>query len=192
MRALPSSVLGPVDSPPWKRQRCFPGTTLMMHGTPARVFARHLGRYLRFKGSPLGDRPRSSICRHQCLSRQVTSRHARPVLGQRTMVVIETHSIARTAAENTPSAASTVIRIAPAARIRFAVISLLSTAEHWVLSVRRKNRLLRDMRVQFLGSGQWSSLKHTPSHVLLQKIRPQRPPLLSSLGRLRVSDSLSS
>src|SRR5215468_4732114 len=65
----------------------------MMHGAPARVLAQHLGRYLRFKGSPLGDRPRSSICRHQCLSRQVTSRHARPVLGQRTTVVIETNSM---------------------------------------------------------------------------------------------------
>src|SRR5262249_16078764 len=93
MRALPSTVLGPVDSPPWKRQRRFPGTTLMMQGTPARVFALHLGRYLRFKGSPLGDRPRSSICRHQCRSRQVTLRHARPVLGQGTTVVIETNSM---------------------------------------------------------------------------------------------------
>src|SRR5262249_8381156 len=36
--ALPSTVLGPVDSPPWKRQRRFPGTTLMMHGAPARGF----------------------------------------------------------------------------------------------------------------------------------------------------------
>jgi len=91
--ALPPAVLGPVDSPPWNRQRRFPGTTLMMHGAPARVLAQHLGRYLRFKGSPLGDRPRSSICRHQCLSRQVTSRHARPVPEQRTTVVIETNSM---------------------------------------------------------------------------------------------------
>ena len=93
IRAFPSTVLGPVDKPPWNRQRRFPGTTLMMHGAPARVLAQHLGRYLRFKGSPLGDRPRSSICRHQCLSRQVTSRHARPVLGQRTIVVIEANSM---------------------------------------------------------------------------------------------------
>jgi hypothetical protein len=62
-----------------------------MHGAPARVLAQHLGRNLRFKGSPLDDNPRSSICRHQCLSRQVTSRHASPVLGQRTTVVIETN-----------------------------------------------------------------------------------------------------
>jgi hypothetical protein len=48
-------------SPPWNRQRRFPGTTLMMHGAPARVLAQHLGRNLRFKGSPVRDRPRSSI-----------------------------------------------------------------------------------------------------------------------------------
>src|SRR5262245_7221795 len=86
-------VLGPVDSPPWNRQRRFPGTTLMMHGATARVLAQHLGRNLRFKGSPVRDRPRSSILRHQCRSRQVTSGHARPVLGQRTTVVTETNSM---------------------------------------------------------------------------------------------------
>src|SRR5258708_39024678 len=52
----------------------------MMHGTPARVLAQHLGRNLRFKGSPLCDRPRSNSCRHQCRSRQVGSEHACPVL----------------------------------------------------------------------------------------------------------------
>ena len=57
----------------------------MMHGTPARVLAQHLGRNLRFKGSPLCDRPRSNSCRHQCRSRQAPSEHARPLLGQRTM-----------------------------------------------------------------------------------------------------------
>src|SRR5262249_16260780 len=68
-------------------------TTLMAHGAPARVLAQHLGRYLRFKGSPVDESPRSSICRQQCLSRQVTSRHTRPVLGQQTTVVIETNSM---------------------------------------------------------------------------------------------------
>jgi hypothetical protein len=34
IRALPSTVLGPVGSPPWNRRRLFPGTTLMMHGAP--------------------------------------------------------------------------------------------------------------------------------------------------------------
>jgi len=32
-----------------------------MHGAPARVLAQHLGRNLRFKGSPLRDRLRSSM-----------------------------------------------------------------------------------------------------------------------------------
>ena len=45
--ALPSAVLGPVDNPPWNRQRRFPGTTLMMQAAPARVLAPHLGRNLR-------------------------------------------------------------------------------------------------------------------------------------------------
>src|SRR5258708_10004620 len=47
--------------------------------------AQHLGRNLRFKGSPLCDRPRSNSCRHQCRSRHAPSEHPRPVLGQRTM-----------------------------------------------------------------------------------------------------------
>jgi hypothetical protein len=45
----------------------------MMHGAPALVFAQHLGRNLRFNGSPLFDRPRSNILRHQRRSRQITS-----------------------------------------------------------------------------------------------------------------------
>jgi len=60
IRARPAFVLGPVDSP-WNRQRRFPGTTLMMHGAPALVLAQHLGRNLRFKGSPLCDRPRPKL-----------------------------------------------------------------------------------------------------------------------------------
>ena len=50
------------------RQRRLPGTTLMIHGAPALVLAQHLGRNLRFKGSPLCDRPRSNILRRQCRS----------------------------------------------------------------------------------------------------------------------------
>ena len=88
IRARPAFVLGPVDIPPWNRQRRFPGTTLMMHGAPARVLAQHLGRNLRFKGNPRCDRPRSNILRHQRRSRQVTSEHACPVLGQRTIMFI--------------------------------------------------------------------------------------------------------
>jgi hypothetical protein len=34
----------------------------MIHGAPALVLAQHLGRNLRFKGSPLCDRPRSRAC----------------------------------------------------------------------------------------------------------------------------------
>jgi hypothetical protein len=59
------------------RQRRFPGTTLMMHGAPALVLAQHLGRNLRFKGSPVRDRPCSSILRHQCRARQVQSMRVR-------------------------------------------------------------------------------------------------------------------
>src|SRR5262249_26231975 len=88
IRARPAFLLGPVDMPPCNRQRRFPGTTLMRHGAPALVLAQHLGRSLRFKGSPVRDRPRSSISRHQCRSRQVPSEHARPVLGQLTIVFI--------------------------------------------------------------------------------------------------------
>jgi hypothetical protein len=73
IRARLAFVLGPVDIPPWNRQRRFPGTTLTMHGAPARVFAQHLGRNLRFKGSPLRDKPRSSNLRHQLRSRQIAS-----------------------------------------------------------------------------------------------------------------------
>jgi hypothetical protein len=68
IRSRPAFVLGPVDIPPWNRQRRFPGTTRMMQGGPALVLALHLGRNLRFKGCPLRDRPRSSSSRHQCRS----------------------------------------------------------------------------------------------------------------------------
>src|SRR5258705_9111793 len=88
-RDMPSNAVAALLLSGWNRQRRFPGTTLMMHGAPALVLAQHLGRNLRFKGSPLCDRPRSNILRRQCRSRQAPSEHARPVLGQRTMVVIE-------------------------------------------------------------------------------------------------------
>jgi hypothetical protein len=88
IRARPAFVLGPVDIPPWNRQRRFPGTTLMMHSAPARVLAQHLGRNLCFKGSPLRDRPPSSILRHQLRSRQIASEHPPPVLGHRITVII--------------------------------------------------------------------------------------------------------
>jgi len=84
-REMPSNAVAALLLSGRNRQRRFPGTTLMMHGAPALVLAQHLGRNLRFKGSPLCDRPRSNSCRHQCRSRQAPSEHARPVLGQRTM-----------------------------------------------------------------------------------------------------------
>jgi integrase len=43
----PASVFGPVDKPPWKRQRAFPSSTLTKHLPPARVFAPHRGWFLR-------------------------------------------------------------------------------------------------------------------------------------------------
>jgi hypothetical protein len=36
MRALPSAVCGPVESPPWKRHRALPGSTRTAQGRPCR------------------------------------------------------------------------------------------------------------------------------------------------------------
>jgi hypothetical protein len=47
IRARPSSVRGPVESPPWNRQRAFPGSGLTRQALPALVLAWHLGRSLR-------------------------------------------------------------------------------------------------------------------------------------------------
>jgi hypothetical protein len=46
-RARPAPVFGPVDNPPWKRQRPFPSSTLTMQVPPARVLAPQSGRSLR-------------------------------------------------------------------------------------------------------------------------------------------------
>jgi hypothetical protein len=70
---MPSNAVAALLLSGRNRQRRFSGTTLMMHGAPALVLAQHLGRNLRFKGSPLCDRPRSNICLHQCRSRQAPS-----------------------------------------------------------------------------------------------------------------------
>ena len=43
-RALPSSVLGPVLSPPWFGHRRFPPTALRIHALPWRVLAPHMTR----------------------------------------------------------------------------------------------------------------------------------------------------
>src|SRR5260370_694900 len=83
-RDQPSS-LGSVDIPPWNRQRRFPGGTLMMHGNSGSSLGAAPWSEFALQKQPCVDRPRSSICRHQCRSRQAPSEHARPVLGQRTM-----------------------------------------------------------------------------------------------------------
>ena len=57
MRALPSAVRGPVDSPPWKRQRSLPGSTRTAHGCPWRFWAPHRGRSFRLSGVPSPARP---------------------------------------------------------------------------------------------------------------------------------------
>jgi hypothetical protein len=61
IRALPSAVLGPVESPPWKRQRLFPASTLIRQGLPFRVLAPHRGRSLRRSGDPSPASPSSAM-----------------------------------------------------------------------------------------------------------------------------------
>jgi hypothetical protein len=41
--AFPSTVFGPVESPPWKRQRRLPGTVATRQGSPCRFFAPQVG-----------------------------------------------------------------------------------------------------------------------------------------------------
>ncbi len=59
IRALPSVVLGPVDSPPWKRQRLLPGSTLTRQGAPVWVQAPQRGRSFRRSGEPSPANPSS-------------------------------------------------------------------------------------------------------------------------------------
>jgi hypothetical protein len=49
MRARPAGVLGPVDLPPWKRQRALPGSALTRQQPPARVLAPQRSRPLHRK-----------------------------------------------------------------------------------------------------------------------------------------------
>src|SRR6266481_2776074 len=51
-REMPSNAVAALLLSGRNRQRRLPGTTLMIHGAPALVLAQHLGRNLRFKGSP--------------------------------------------------------------------------------------------------------------------------------------------
>ena len=55
--ARPAVVFGPVDSPPWKRQRRLPGSTLTPHGLPWRLRAPHIGRSFRGNGMQLPFKP---------------------------------------------------------------------------------------------------------------------------------------
>ena len=48
--ALPISVFGPVERPPWNLQRCFPGTTLLLQRPPTLVRAPHDGRSRKGRG----------------------------------------------------------------------------------------------------------------------------------------------
>ena len=54
IRSRPACVFGPVDNPPWKRQRAFPRSTLTKQVPPARLIAPHRGRCLRL--GPQADR----------------------------------------------------------------------------------------------------------------------------------------
>jgi hypothetical protein len=47
IRARPAGVFGPVDLPPWKRQRALPGSALTWQQPPARVLAPQRSRPLR-------------------------------------------------------------------------------------------------------------------------------------------------
>jgi hypothetical protein len=81
IRALPSVVLGPVESPPWKRQRRLPGSTLTRQGVPFRVQAPQRGRSFRWSGEPSPASPSSASRLHlppipQAESEQVRSRRA--------------------------------------------------------------------------------------------------------------------
>jgi len=81
IRALPSVVLGPVERPPWKRQRRLPGSTLTRQGAPVWVQAPQRGRSLRRSGERSPASPISARRLHlppipQAESEQVRSRVA--------------------------------------------------------------------------------------------------------------------
>jgi hypothetical protein len=59
--ARPAVVFGPVDSPPWKRQRRLPGSTLTPHGLPWRLRAPHIGRSFRGNGMQLPFKPSAQL-----------------------------------------------------------------------------------------------------------------------------------
>jgi len=69
--ARPAVVFGPVDSPPWKRQRRLPGSTLTPQGLPWRLRAPHIGRSFRGNGMQLPFKPSAR-----------SSRQSAPILQQ--------------------------------------------------------------------------------------------------------------
>jgi hypothetical protein len=65
IRFFPASVRGPVESPPWNRQRRLPASILMAHGRPCRFWAPHGGRSLWLNGEPSPARPIVRMDRHE-------------------------------------------------------------------------------------------------------------------------------
>jgi len=63
MRALPSAVLGPVESPPWKRHLRLPGSTLTAQGLLCRFRAPQTGRCFRGRGERLPLKPSAQSSR---------------------------------------------------------------------------------------------------------------------------------
>jgi hypothetical protein len=81
--SLPSAVLGPVESPPWKRQRLLPGSTLTKQGTPFRVRAPQQGRSFSRSGEPSPASPSSARRLHLPPIPQAESEQVRwPFAGQ--------------------------------------------------------------------------------------------------------------
>ena len=70
IRALPASVFGPVERPPWYLQRRLPGMTLFLQAAPDLARAPHCGRSLGGRGRPSSFSP---IC---CMRAQTTLVHS--------------------------------------------------------------------------------------------------------------------
>ena len=69
IRARPSAVRGPVERPPWKRQRRRPGSDSARHAVPRRVSAPHRTRArARIAASSASSRARHSACRRSSLA----------------------------------------------------------------------------------------------------------------------------
>jgi hypothetical protein len=82
--ARPAVVFGPVDSPPWKRQRRLPGSTRTPHGLPWRLRAPHIGRSFRGNGMQLPFKPSARSSRQSAPILQQWSETGTPKLRGRT------------------------------------------------------------------------------------------------------------